>query len=111
MHTIRLRGPWEIERREDAVGTFRCVRHFNKPTGLEGGERVWLAIERCSGPASVSLNGGGVGQAFRLSPGDAPVRFDITRLLQPRNKLVIEVVCPAQCDAADCLGAVCLEIE
>jgi len=111
MHTIRLRGPWEIEPREDAVGTFRCTRHFNKPTGLEGGERVWLAIERSSGPASVSLNGAPIGEPSRQPIGQSASRCDVTGLLQPHNKLVIEVACPAQCDAADCLGAVCLEIE
>ena len=107
MHTIRLRGPWEIEQPEDPLGTARCVRHFNKPTGLESGERVWLVIEALASTATISLNGAIVGQASRMSPA----RFDITPQLIARNRIEIELASPTGADPRVSLGEVRLEIE
>jgi hypothetical protein len=76
-HIIRLRGPWEQE--PQPSGQVRYARRFNCPTGLEGGDRVWLAIEFEQG--EISLNGQPLGAAGG--------RFDITPLLQPANRLLI----------------------
>ena len=111
MHIIRLRGPWEIDPLEDALGTVRCVRHFNKPTGIDGGERVWLVIEGLACTATISLNAALVGQASRSSPDDVPARFDITPLLAARSKIEIDLQLPKGSEPLACLGEVRLEIE
>ena len=77
MHTIRLRGPWEREPHEG--GQVRYARRFHLPTGLDSGERVWLVIEVADG--EVSLNG----QLL----GSATGQFDVTRMLEPTNRLVV----------------------
>ena len=108
-HTIRLRDPWDASPQAD--GTVRFTRHFNRPTGLETGDRVWLVIEGAA-PFSVSLNGHPVGQASRLPPPAAdPARYEITALLQPRNKLEIELQSAPATDGPPCVGEVRLKIE
>jgi hypothetical protein len=110
MHTIRLRGPWQNEPLEGAEGTVRCTRHFNKPTGLDGGERVWLVIDGIASAATISLNGAAVGQVSHVSPGDAPTRFDITPLLLARSKIEIDLQLLQGSEPLACLGEVRLEI-
>ncbi len=71
MHIIRLRAAWRHE------GGGVAVRRFNKPTGLDGGDRVWLvwegAVERAE------LNG---------DPLDASVtRHDVTDRLRLANEM------------------------
>jgi hypothetical protein len=107
MHTIRLRGPWEIEQSAGRMGTARCVRHFNKPTGLESGERVWLVIEGMARTAAISFNGAFVGQASSWSSA----RFNITPQLMARNRIEIELPSPTGADPRVSLGEVRLEIE
>jgi hypothetical protein len=112
-HTIRLRDPWDATHQAD--GMVRFSRHFNRPTGLDGGDRVWLVIEGAAPPLAVSLNGHHVGQASRLPAHIAATsgresHYEITPLLQPRNKLEIDL--PASpSDAPSALGLVRLEIE
>src|SRR5262245_41803587 len=91
MHVIRLRAPWELERLAESPDQVRCTRHFNKPTGLGIGARVWLVIDGPTCPAAVAVNGNLVGQASRLSPSDSSLRFEITPLLAARNKIEIEL--------------------
>lgn len=79
MHAIRLRSPWEPH----AAG-FR--RHFNRPTGLASGERVWLVIDD-AGATRVALNGA----ELAAVPLPCPARFEITALLRPRNELLIAI--------------------
>jgi hypothetical protein len=110
MHVIRLRAPWEVEPLEESSSSVRCTRNFNKPTGLGGSERVWLVIEGLACAAAITLNGAPVGPASRSSPGDPPARFDITSLLEPRNKIMIDLACPVGGDPVACLGEVRLEI-
>src|SRR5689334_22515172 len=83
-HLIRLRGPWEYEPLErysaastgdlpppgrvdfpaawaaalgsDFFGRVRFRRRFNRPTGLEQHERVWLVAEGVAGLIAVTLN-------------------------------------------------------
>jgi hypothetical protein len=99
-HRIRLRGPWEFvwlsppsglpaeARAGDlrlpttwaaafgmSVGTVRLSRRFNRPSGLENGERVWLEVA-VADEAAVSLNGVWLG---RVAAGTA--RFDVTERL------------------------------
>jgi hypothetical protein len=122
MHTIRLRGPWQVEPvtrfvlqpdssykpmedclpaagrmtmpadwsgllGADFLGRVRYRRTFQKPTGLESGERVWLVVE---GPRSR-----GVVELNRKRLGDAGGRFDITHQLEDHNQLEIVVEHPA----------------
>src|SRR5262245_11213154 len=87
-HDSRPRAPWERHPLPER-GLVRCTRHFNKPTGLDHGERVWLVVEGLSCPATVCVNGVPVGHASH-GAGD-PVRYDITPLLAARNKLEIEL--------------------
>jgi hypothetical protein len=122
MHTIRLRGPWQVEAVErfskrndglydrspvdspgevrmtmpadwsaalgaDFFGRVRYRRIFQKPTGLESGERVFLVVER---PRS-----GGVVELNRKRIGDTPLRIDITESLSEHNHLEIVVEHPA----------------
>src|SRR3990172_10837531 len=91
MHTIRLRGPWQLEavqrfvRRADGefdrgtgalpaqtkatmpadwcesmgpdfLGVVRYRRTFQKPTGLDSGEQVWLLVEPPRSCGRVCLN-------------------------------------------------------
>jgi hypothetical protein len=85
MHTIRLRGPWEHQTLEG--GLVRYTRRFHRPTGLEGGERVWLIVDGRA--ADVSLNGQPL----------AGARCDVTPLLAPSNHLAIIITPVASTDA------------
>jgi hypothetical protein len=126
MHTIRLRGPWQVEAvarfvlqadgtyaisydglpaaaratmpadwsallGADFLGRVRYRRTFQKPTGLESGERVWLVIEEPRSFGRTELN--------RKRLGDArcgrALRVDITEMLEDHNRLEILVEHPA----------------
>jgi len=82
---IRLRGPWKQE--SHCVGA-RGTRHFNCPTNLGPGERVWLVCDATEGEARFALNGKSL---FTLS-GSAAARHDITEHLKPHNVLTVEVL-------------------
>jgi Glycosyl hydrolase 2 galactose-binding domain-like len=70
-----------------------CYRRtFQKPTGLGGGDQVWLVVEPARSLAAVELNGTPLGT---MRANDAAARFDITRLLADRNALAVEVSHPA----------------
>ena len=114
MHTIRLREPWESS--ETAAGTIH-IRRFNKPTNLEAGEQVYLAISESRGIQAVRLNGELLEprSGFFFDTDDAhpttsakkkpdPFRVDITALLLPRNELSLELAPGGQ------RGEVCLQI-
>ena len=51
------------------------------------GARVWITFEAASDRAVVRLNGVEIGE----HAGDGPFEFDATRLLRPRNELVVDV--------------------
>ncbi len=130
-HTIRLRGPWQLEAVEhytptadgsfsrstdglplsararmpadwsgvfgsEFLGRVRYRRNFQKPTGLDCGERVWLVIEPPRSRGVIELNRKRMGE---VCDGDPPGRFDITELLQDHNQLEIVVEHP-QLDAS-----------
>jgi hypothetical protein len=123
MHTIRLRGPWQLEpvsryvpradggyeRLSDSLpaaarmqvpadwngafggdflGRVRYVRTFNSPPGLQFDERVWLVVEPQRSLAIVMMSEETLGVVNADGP---PLRFDITHLLSPHNRLEILV--------------------
>ena len=112
-HRIRLRGPWECEPLErlpsgaappgplrmtlpcrwadgglkDFSGRALFRRRFGYPGQIDAYERVWLTLAGVSDRAAIRLNGTALGNCG----GDGPFEFEITRLLRPRNELVVEV--------------------
>jgi hypothetical protein len=127
MHTIRLRGPWQLEPLEgyihrvgghyasstedlpaparatmpadwsewcgrDFLGRVRYRRTFQKPTGLDNGERVWLVIEPPRSHGTVLLGDESLGE---LRWGEPAARYDITERLEDHNRLEIIVAHPA----------------
>jgi len=111
-HCIRLRGAWNAEH-SGASGeqnVTRLTRQFGCSQGLKAAERVWLSIQNTAWPASVTLNDKPLGKIG----GSSPSRFDVTDLLQFRNRLVIEITTDDAIDGnneSDRLGFVQLEIE
>lgn len=126
-HTIRLRGPWQLEpiRRYvlqpdgtylrtadglppaarakmpadwstvfggDFLGRVCYRRTFQKPTGLDEGQRVWLVIEPPRSQGSIKLGEALLGV---IHLGDPAGRFDITDRLESHNLLEIVVDHPA----------------
>jgi hypothetical protein len=69
------------------LGRVRYQRIFQKPTGLDSGQRVWLVVDGPRSRGSVELN------SKRL--GEAVGRFEITDLLKDHNRLEILVEHPA----------------
>jgi hypothetical protein len=150
MHTIRLRGPWQLEpilrfvpqadgayrwvkdglppaAREtmpadwsscfgpDFLGRVRYHRIFQKPTGLDSGERVFLVVEPPRSRGAVSISNRLLGE---VEQGGLPSRFDITACLADHNRLEIIVEHPRSCDSpidaqlpGGLIGEVRLEIE
>jgi hypothetical protein len=127
MHTIRLRGPWNVEPLKrfvlqadgsyratendlpsatratmpadwsalfgaDFLGRVRYRRTFQKPTGLDSGERVWLVVEPAQSEACVLWKGDLLGFIY---PSEPAGRFDITDRLEDHNTLEICVDHPA----------------
>jgi hypothetical protein len=76
----------------DFLGRVSYRRAFNKPTGLESGERVWLVVEAARSQACVVWKGELIGF---VNSGDAADRFDITERLEDHNTLEIYVDHPA----------------
>ncbi len=136
MHTIRLRGPWQVEPVErlffsrmgivrkrvifrpgsatmpadwseffgaDFLGRVVYRRSFQKPTGLDSGERVCASGRTAAIRARVSC-----GKAMScdfVPPGERVGRFEITDRLEDHNELEIIVDHPDLSDAS-CEGAI-----
>ena len=116
MHTIKLRGPWQIEAMESLRGELppptetsvpgdwgavlgaeyrgrvRYTRRFGLPTNLAAEERVSLAVGPVDYSATIQLNGELIG---KQTWDDGDQRYHITPLLKPRNELQIVVELPA----------------
>jgi hypothetical protein len=135
-HRIRLRGPWDCEplRRASAkdtaqaplpaprrmtmpcrwreggladfAGRVRFTRRFGYPGRIDAGERVWLTFAGVEGSAEVWLNDCPLG---RHEGVDGPFEHDVTRLLDTRNRLVVEVEEPT--GYGGLWGEVALEIR
>ncbi len=71
----------------DFTGRVRFRRRFGYPGQIDDWERVWLTFEGASDRAVVRLNGVEIGD----HAGDGPFEFEVTRLLRPRNELVVDV--------------------
>jgi len=74
------------------LGRVGYRRTFQRPTGLEEGQRVWLVIEPPRSSACVMLHEKLLGF---IDPGTSLGRFDITARLEDHNRLVIYVDHPA----------------
>lgn len=122
-HAIRLRGPWEFEvLRSDAGsakeyaspgflgrvqlpcdwspslglgfrGAVRYRRRFNRPSGLDPHERVWLIVEGLDAFGVATLNGRLLGPVQGYA---VPASFDVTEMLLPNNELSLDVELPDQ---------------
>jgi hypothetical protein len=88
MHVIRLRGPWQAE--PLSGGMVRYSRRFHRPTGLDGGDRVFLVVDEAAAGA-ILLNG----QSVANQSG----RFDITNMLAATNFLTLAA--PTNLDTED----------
>lgn len=109
-YRIRLRGPWEVtlierdgtaeplrfayipaEWRElfgDRAGTAVFRRRFNRPTGLEESDEIWIVFPAVPGEVSFEING------RALSPCElTPERraYDVTAELQEFNLMEVQV--------------------
>lgn len=83
-HAIRLADAWEPPAL--AGDGIRLERHFGRPSGLEPGDRVLLAVVGPAVPAAVTVNGS------PLPPIVAAAdrwEHDITPLLRDRNHLAL----------------------
>jgi hypothetical protein len=69
-------------------GRVRYRRRFNRPTGLDAHERVWLVVEGADPRAGVRVNDDDLGdiQGYALVG-----EFDVTGLLKATNELTLEV--------------------
>ena len=144
IHSIRLHGPWDAkvlddfgqqgkvgqERRVkipsdwgDWLGVNFCgqveyLRNFNRPTGLESDQAVWLVVEQVDSRGDVFLNDQPIGSlSFNEFP-DQPFRVEIGESLQLSNVLRIEIQVTADSDRAQrvgqaggLIGSVRIEIE
>ena len=118
IHTIRLHGPWvakvlavfgehgEVgqERRvkipsdwsdwlgADFCGRVEYLRSFNRPTGLEPNQSVWLVVQQVDFQADVFLNDQPLGH-LRLgeSPDGQPLRAKVEQHLKLSNTLRVEI--------------------
>ncbi len=113
-HHIRLRGPWDYEPLARAgdppaplpkpgkitvpcrgiagglagfAGPVRFRRRFGFPGRIDAHERVWLTVAGAERGAEVRLNGALLGR----HEAGCPFEFEVTRLLQARNELTIDV--------------------
>lgn len=77
IHSIRLREPWQCEPRE---GSARWIRTFNWPAGLTRREKVWVVVDPLPAGARILLNG-----------QQLAADLEVTSLIAPYNRLVIEV--------------------
>jgi hypothetical protein len=101
----------------DFRGCVRYSRSFQKPTGLDGHERVWLVVEPPRSCGSIRLNEHVLGS---VRFGAAAGRFEVTLRLTDRNRLEIDVTHPELDDDGNSIddsgigglvGEVRLEIE
>ena len=113
MHTIRLRGPWDIylpgrdqPRRVEMPATWqtllalagdtplpsaaRLLRRFGLPTGIVAGDGLHLVLESAAA-CQIDLNGKLLGS---IAPSQPCSSFDVTSLLNARNELVILLELP-----------------
>lgn len=91
----RLPCDWSETLARAFRGRVRYRRRFNRPTGLDSHERVWLVVEGVDAFGQATLNGQALGEVRGYA---LPASFDVTDLLAPNNELLLDVELPA--DAA-----------
>jgi hypothetical protein len=85
---INLPADWSGTLGAGFRGRVRYRRRFNRPTGLEPGERVWLVIDGVDARGQYAMNG----QPLSWIDGYAlPAECDVTELLAASNVLEIDV--------------------
>src|SRR5262245_22574758 len=132
-HRIRLRGPWQCEPLAraadqadlplpppcrmtlpcrwsegglgDFAGRVRFRRRFGYPGQIDSSERVWLTFAGAEAVADVWLNGHFLG---RNTGPEKPFELEVTRLLQRRNELTVDVEGPV---GGGLWGEVAMEIR
>lgn len=104
---MQVPGSWEKVLGADFIGTARYTRHFNRPTGLDPHERVWLCCAGARQRASIQLNGQPIGECAH----EQGAQIDVTELLVPRNTLVIDVTTDVVDPPGGLTGEVRLEIR
>ncbi|MEC9003025.1 MAG: hypothetical protein VX644_06605 [Planctomycetota bacterium] len=88
---LNMPADWQSILGNDFFGRVRFERHFHCPTGLTEQDQVFIAIEQVDALGSVQLNGQHLGD---IPATAGPTRFDITILLQQRNRLEVVVDLP-----------------
>jgi len=83
-HRMKLREPWL---RKVCGETLEFRRAFHRPTNLDVNERVYVAIVQSTIAATVTLGGQPLGELLQ----GADAAFDVTELLEERNRLAIVV--------------------
>lgn len=90
---LDMPADWDQSPGRDFHGRVNYSRSFGAPTGLEAGDRVELVVERVNASGQVWFNGVPLGE---IPAGANTSRFDVRRLLKPRNQLVVQVCRPKQ---------------
>lgn len=88
---VRLPADWGPILGASFRGRVRYVRRFGCPTGLEPADQVTLVVSGVDAFGAVVLNSEPLGE---VPPGTSSSRWDITPLLQQRNRLVVEIELP-----------------
>ena len=94
---VELPCDWQATLGVDFRGKVRYRRRFNRPTGLDPHERVWLVVEGVDAFGAAALNGSKLGEVRGYA---LPASFDVTGLLSPSNELAIDVELPAETSGA-----------
>ena len=144
IHSIRLHGPWDAkvvavygshgtvgqERRAkipsdwgdwlgaDFCGQVEYRRSFNRPTGLEPDQQVWLVVEQLDFHCDLIINAPSIGSLTWGQSPESPFRIEIGQSLELSNVLRIDIQDAADYDRAHCaglagglVGSVRIEIE
>ena len=117
---VTMPADWSAVCGADFLGRVRYRHSFNKPSGLDSGERVFLVVEPPRSSACITWKGNLLGF---IDPGELAKRFEITPLLEDHNQFEILVDHPdldymrstvgdsAQLPPGGLVGEVRLEIE
>lgn len=79
----------EPARFRGAKGDLMARRRFQRPTGLDGGERVWIAI-LVKDPAVVVVRINDAVEVLETHPHPHGVACDVTESLRPTNVVTVE---------------------
>jgi hypothetical protein len=89
---VTMPADWAAVCGGDFLGRVRYLRTFQKPTGLDSGERVFLVVEPPRSSACLTWKKELLGFVY---PGEPAGRFDITDRLEDHNQIEIFVDHPA----------------